>query len=73
MVNHTCFNCAHLKIVYDVNCMISGHVKICKAKGKKVRCLHRGLFCKDFKRDDMTYPEKLWELQRELDKYAEKW
>lgn len=32
-IRHNCYNCEHLKLVYDVNAMFGGHVKLCKAKG----------------------------------------
>ena len=71
MINHSCFNCAHRKLVYDVYCMFSGHIKICKAKGKKIHNLNRGMFCRDFEPCNMTYPEKLWKLQCDLNNKRE--
>lgn len=32
MVDHNCYNCEHLKLVYDVNSGLGGHVKLCKKR-----------------------------------------
>lgn len=66
MIRHNCYNCENLKIVYDVASGMGGHVKLCKTKGKKLRTLKGGMFCKYFAPCDMTYPEKLYELHVEL-------
>lgn len=66
MVDHNCYNCEHLKLVYDVNSGLGGHVKLCKKKGKRLHILKRGIFCKSFKPDNMTYHEKLCMLYDEL-------
>ena len=59
MVDHNCYNCKNLKLVYDINTAFGGHVKLCKTKGKKLHILKRGMFCKSFEPCDTTYHEKL--------------
>lgn len=67
-IRHNCYNCEHLKLVYDVNAIFGGHIKLCKAKGKKLHILKRGMLCKSFESCNMTYPEKLWKLDCDLNR-----
>lgn len=68
-IRHTCFNCDRLRVIPDINAgPFGGHVILCKAKGKALHTVKGGWFCKCFEPCNVTYPEKLCNLQEEYDK-----